>query len=990
MNLLEKREELVDKFLRRVIFSVIQLPSSSDKENNFLGFTESKNAGSSSTGSSSGPRGDNEVLDGDILEFLDHMCNCVRMDNQVHLPDDLKDGSLYETVKDIIEYTINSHDKKMGSKSINNSCDDKNMSMSNNLKLSMLVDKERIFQSNTLTNISKPILDGAENSRDLPFKPKLTEKPHSISDLEIKEIKISCSEDDDEIDDDNNTINSAASSHNLMKPSSYYAHPYENELAELSYNSILKTSEECFKDKIPIVLPKETSVQIIDDVTGFDTMIKTLSGCKDIAIDFQEHTYRSFSGFTCVMQISTRDEDFIIDTIKLWKSMHKLQVITTDPKILKVFHHSEHTIICLQRDFGLYIVNGFDTYFAAKELAYPMLSLANQVKIFCGVVLNQRFHMEDWRQRPLNEGMLNYAKNKTHYLLYIRDYLARDLWTRKGWQGMVSVLDSSKRACLQRYEKELFNPLGYLNILQKYRSLGFASTLTEAQVNTLATLWEWRDSVARDNDESVSYIMSNSEMLRIAVTMPKDVNILLTEIGPISSFVEESAAEIISVIKSNTINTIPNGHLSVSNRPSNEVVGDLLNTPVRKEDQRNINRAMADSPFAPEHGLDRRVLSPTTVGTQSIGSYSTGNFQTPISSTSRNRMRSPVLETEEIFKLAGWNTPSPVEARLSLSESPLTVESSSKMALLSSHSTEKQVESKSDLKFSSSSAFSAPVSSLSHGKKEIAELSASTENNLPKSLSEIYEISNRNKRRNKERKKARDGQTVSANSSIDEKEFAKVKDSVFSSIDNKIEFDTASVTSASSFDESAYFHAVENTAPMTAENTLEFVEMLGWLHPYEKKSVLENYLKEMELAAQNSHETDTSSNNESNVQNNSGFGSNYNQMRRSADSASSGGSLKSSGGGRGLHASSHNSSKGKDNNKGGGASSGNTRGSSNRNKAGLNNQDSKSSGFDNFRVGGGNNNKMSNNNNNGNARQDSNRNHRGNGNGSGDIYNKRY
>ena len=34
---------------------------------------------------------------------------------------------------------------------------------------------------------------------------------------------------------------------------------------------------------------------------------------------------------------------------------------------------------------------------------------------------------------------------------------------------------------------------------------------------------------------------------------------------------------------------------------------------------------------------------------------------------------------------------------------------------------------------------------------------------------------------NKERKKARDGQTVSANSSIDEKEFAKAKDSVFSS-----------------------------------------------------------------------------------------------------------------------------------------------------------------------------------------------------------------
>ena len=36
------------------------------------------------------------------------------------------------------------------------------------------------------------------------------------------------------------------------------------------------------------------------------------------------------------MQISTRDEDFIIDTLKLRDELHVLNEVFTDPKILKV------------------------------------------------------------------------------------------------------------------------------------------------------------------------------------------------------------------------------------------------------------------------------------------------------------------------------------------------------------------------------------------------------------------------------------------------------------------------------------------------------------------------------------------------------------------------------------------------------------------------------------------------------------------------------
>jgi exosome complex exonuclease RRP6 len=56
----------------------------------------------------------------------------------------------------------------------------------------------------------------------------------------------------------------------------------------------------------------------------------------------------------------------------------------------QVFHGCEQDIQWLQRDFGLYVVNCFDTFHAAKLLSYPSLSLAHMVKVHCGERSNRQ------------------------------------------------------------------------------------------------------------------------------------------------------------------------------------------------------------------------------------------------------------------------------------------------------------------------------------------------------------------------------------------------------------------------------------------------------------------------------------------------------------------------------------------------------------------------------------------------------------------------
>lgn len=61
---------------------------------------------------------------------------------------------------------------------------------------------------------------------------------------------------------------------------------------------------------------------------------------KEIAVDLEYHAYWSYLGFTCLMQISSRTKDYVIDTIALRSKMQELNQVFTDPRIIKVFHGS--------------------------------------------------------------------------------------------------------------------------------------------------------------------------------------------------------------------------------------------------------------------------------------------------------------------------------------------------------------------------------------------------------------------------------------------------------------------------------------------------------------------------------------------------------------------------------------------------------------------------------------------------------------------------
>jgi ribonuclease D len=157
----------------------------------------------------------------------------------------------------------------------------------------------------------------------------------------------------------------------------------------------------------------------------------------EIGFDLESYQCNDSTQITCVLQITSNlGKDYIIDVLAdgVWDEVHGLKPMFANPNIVKVGHAiGGLDVQSLHRDFGIYIVNAFDTYEAAKLLPIQQHGLAALLQYYNipHTALHQKFkdlyQNSDWRTRPLTKVMIQYACADVHYLLTLRQLLLRDL-----------------------------------------------------------------------------------------------------------------------------------------------------------------------------------------------------------------------------------------------------------------------------------------------------------------------------------------------------------------------------------------------------------------------------------------------------------------------------------------------------------------------------------------------------------------------------------
>lgn len=316
-----------------------------------------------------------------------------------------------------------------------------------------------------------------------------------------------------------------------------FAHPYQYELDHFTIPECLlsKPEPQMFKPM------EETKCSFIDSLEDLVDLNEKLCKLSEFAVDLEHHSYRSFLGLTCLMQISTREEDFIIDTIELRSELYVLNEAFTDPAIVKIFHGADSDIEWLQRDFGLYVVNLFDTHQASRALNLARHSLDHLLKHFCNVDSDKRYQLADWRIRPLPDEMVQYAKADTHYLSYIYDCMRVQLLdSNHGQPGLLqSVWNKSKDISLKKYMKPIFTEESYLQLQRKQKR-----SFNTQQLTAFRLLFAWRDKLARQEDESTGFTLPTHMMSKISEELPREPQGIIACCNPVPPLVRQYVNEL--------------------------------------------------------------------------------------------------------------------------------------------------------------------------------------------------------------------------------------------------------------------------------------------------------------------------------------------------------------------------------------------------------------------------------------------------------------
>ncbi|KAF1843976.1 exosome complex exonuclease-like protein Rrp6 [Cucurbitaria berberidis CBS 394.84] len=330
-----------------------------------------------------------------------------------------------------------------------------------------------------------------------------------------------------------------------------YPHPYQTEIE--SYDFPPNVYEHFEPQQYQPF--ESTTATFVDTPEALAIMLAELKTAKEIAIDIEHHDNRSYIGIVSLMQISTRDKDWIVDTLKPWRrKLECLNEVFADPNILKVLHGAYMDIIWLQRDLGLYVVGLFDTYHAARSLGYPGASLAYLLDRFVNFKAQKQYQIADWRVRPLGNELFEYARADTHFLLYIYDNMRNELVEKSNFSDpernkVQDVLLKSKEVALQRYEHPVYDtklglgPVGWYKLISRT-----PAQFTPQQFSVFRAVHKWRDNLSRKEDENPTFIMPNHAVFSVARAIPTDKPALYIAIQHVSHIVRAKADELVNVI----------------------------------------------------------------------------------------------------------------------------------------------------------------------------------------------------------------------------------------------------------------------------------------------------------------------------------------------------------------------------------------------------------------------------------------------------------
>jgi ribonuclease D len=256
------------------------------------------------------------------------------------------------------------------------------------------------------------------------------------------------------------------------------------------------------------------------------------------AADTEAAGYHRYHDRMCLLQISTRAETFLVDTLEL-EALGGLGELFASPEHEVILHDADYDLRLLARDYEVMVRGLFDTKIAAQLLGEPAIGLGALVEKYVGMKLDKKHQRADWAQRPLTQSMLEYAAEDTRHLPALRDRLGEELERagRMHWADEEFRLRETVR-----WEAEEPDDDAYLRLKN-------TRDLKPRQMAALRELYNWREGVGRRRDVATFRVVGNDVLTAIARALPRDARALARTEGVPGSIADRHGDELLGAVE---------------------------------------------------------------------------------------------------------------------------------------------------------------------------------------------------------------------------------------------------------------------------------------------------------------------------------------------------------------------------------------------------------------------------------------------------------
>ncbi len=198
-------------------------------------------------------------------------------------------------------------------------------------------------------------------------------------------------------------------------------------------------------------MPSRPEIEYVADPDALQRITNDILRSPFVSVDTESNGFFRYPERVCLVQMATDTGCYLVDPLAV-DTAELLARILHDPSIKKILHSGDNDIRTLDREWGLTIVNLYDTSVGARFLGLEKLGLGNVAEEVIGLKLakDKRLQRADWGLRPLSDEALEYAASDVLYLKQLMDELVR----RTGALGRSQWVEEECR----RFEDVRYSP----------------------------------------------------------------------------------------------------------------------------------------------------------------------------------------------------------------------------------------------------------------------------------------------------------------------------------------------------------------------------------------------------------------------------------------------------------------------------------------------------------------------------------------------------